>query len=157
MKTKASPAASAIASSVAKANLDLGNLEDKQEEEAKKQQEETSKPVIEKIKTALGDKVKEVKITNRLVNSPSCLSVDNNSMSIHLERMLRQAGQTVPESRPTLEINPNHHLIKKLENQPANEDSTDLAFVIFEQAVLAEGLQLDDPAGFVQRMNKLIS
>ena len=78
-------------------------------------------------------------------------------MSIHLERMLRQAGQTVPESRPTLEINPNHHLIKKLENQPANEDSTDLAFVIFEQAVLAEGLQLDDPAGFVQRMNKLIS
>jgi molecular chaperone HtpG len=143
--------------SVAKANLDLGNLEDKQEEEAKKQQEETSKPVIEKIKTALGDKVKEVKITNRLVNSPSCLSVDNNSMSIHLERMLRQAGQTVPESKPTLEINPNHHLIKKLENQPANEDSTDLAFVIFEQAVLAEGLQLDDPAGFVQRMNKLIS
>ncbi|MCE2705516.1 MAG: molecular chaperone HtpG [Proteobacteria bacterium] len=143
--------------SVAKANLDLGNLEDKQEEEAKKQQEETSKPVIEKIKTALGDKVKEVKITNRLVNSPSCLSVDNNSMSIHLERMLRQAGQAVPESKPTLEINPNHHLIKKLENQPANEDSTDLAFVIFEQAVLAEGLQLDDPAGFVQRMNKLIS
>ncbi len=78
-------------------------------------------------------------------------------MSIHLERMLRQAGQAVPESKPTLEINPNHHLIKKLENQPANEDSTDLAFVIFEQAVLAEGLQLDDPAGFVQRMNKLIS
>lgn len=143
--------------SVSKADVDLGQFEDKQEEEAKQQQEEAAKPVIEKIKTALGEKVKEVKITNRLVNSPSCLVVDNNAMSIHLERMLRQAGQAVPESKPTLEINLNHNLIKKLEHSVSSDDSNDLAFVIFEQAVLAEGLQLDDPVGFVQRMNKLIS
>ena len=142
--------------SVSKADLDLGKFEDKQEEEAKAQQEEAAKPVIEKIKSVLGDKVKEVKITNRLVNSPSCLVVDNNAMSIQLERMLRQAGQAVPESKPTLEINPNHSLVKKLENSVSQDDTTDLAYVIFEQAVLAEGLQLDDPVGFVGRMNKLI-
>ncbi len=142
--------------SVAKEGLDLGELDDKKEEEELKQQEEQAKPLIEKLKTALGDKVKEVKVTNRLVTSPSCLVVDNNSMSIHLERMLRQAGQTVPEMKPTLEINPNHSLVKKLENCVSLDDSTDLAYVIFEQAVLAEGLQLDNPALFVQRMNKLI-
>lgn len=143
--------------SVSKSGLDLGKFEDKEEEEAKQQQIEESKPIVEKIKTALGDKVKEVKITNRLVNSPSCLVVDNNAMSIQLERMLRQAGQAVPESKPTLEINPNHTLIKKLENSESETDTNDLAFVIFEQAQLAEGLQLDDPVGFVQRVNKLIS
>ncbi|MFN8770137.1 MAG: molecular chaperone HtpG [Neisseriaceae bacterium] len=143
--------------SVSKSGLDLDKFEDKEEDETKQQKMEEAKPVIEKIKNALGDKVKEVQITNRLVNSPSCLVVDNNAMSIHLERMLRQAGQAVPESKPTLEINLNHNLIKKLENSVSEDDVKDLAFVIFEQAVLAEGLQLDDPVGFVQRMNKLIS
>lgn len=143
--------------SVAKGKLDLGKLDDKPNEEEQKQQEESAKPVIEKIKTALGDKVKDVKITHRLVNSPSCLVVDDMSMSIHLERMLKQAGQVVPESKPTLEINPNHLLIKKLEVDADEKTTNDLALVIFEQATLSEGLQLDDPVGFVTRINQFIS
>lgn len=142
--------------SVAKGKLDLGKLDDKPNEEEQKQQEESAKPVIEKIKTALGDKVKDVKITHRLVNSPSCLVVDDMSMSIHLERMLKQAGQAVPDSKPTLEINPAHALIKKLEHSVDNQTTNDLALVIFEQATLAEGLQLDDPVGFVSRINQFI-
>lgn len=142
--------------SVAKGKLDLGKLEEKPNEEEQKQQEEQAKPVIEKIKTALGDKVKDVKITHRLVNSPSCLVVDDMSMSIHLERMLKQAGQAVPNSKPTLEINPLHSLIKKLENSVDEKATNDLALVIFEQATLSEGLQLEDPVGFVTRMNQFI-
>ena len=143
--------------SVSKADLDLGKFEDKEDEETKKQQTEAAKPVIEKIQSILKDKVKEVKITNRLVNSPSCLVVDNNAMSIQLERMLKQAGQAVPKHTPTLEINPNHNLVKKLEQATSDEDITNLAFIIYEQAVITEGLQLDDPAGFVSRINKFIS
>lgn len=142
--------------SVAKGKLDLGKLDEKPNEEEQKQQEESAKPIIEKIKTALGDKVKDVKITHRLVNSPSCLVVDNMSMSIHLERMLKQAGQSVPDSKPTLEINPAHTLIRKLENSVDEKVTNDLALVIFEQATLSEGLQLDDPVGFVSRINQFI-
>ncbi|MFN7093729.1 MAG: molecular chaperone HtpG [Burkholderiales bacterium] len=142
--------------SVAKANLDLGKLDDKLEEE-QKQQEEASRPLVEKIKNALGDKVKEVKTTTRLVNSPSCLVVENAHMSIHLERLLKQAGQAVPDTKPSLEINPHHPLLQKLEASVEENETNDLAYVIFDQAVLAEGLQLDDPAAFVQRVNKLIS
>lgn len=143
--------------SVAKGKLDLGKLEDTPNEEEQKQQEEQAKPVIEKIKTALGNKVKDVKITHRLVNSPSCLVVDDMSMSIHLERMLKQAGQAVPDSKPTLEINPVHALIKKLEISTDEKSTNDLALVIFEQATLSEGLQLDDPVGFVTRINQFIN
>lgn len=139
--------------SVSSAGLDLGALDDKPEEK----QIEESKPLIEKIKNALGDKVKDVTITSRLVDSPSCLSVDNASMSIHLQRMLKQAGQAMPESKPTLEINPNHTLIRKLDACSDEAQTKDIALVIFDQATLAEGLQLDDPASFVQRMNSLIS
>ena len=142
--------------SVASANLDLGKLEDKNEEE-QKQKTEAVKPVLEKIKSALGDKVKDVNITSRLVNSPSCLVVDNNGMSMHMERLLKQAGQDVPSNKPTLEINPDHALIKKLERSVDANETNDLAAIIFDQAALAEGLQLDDPTAFVRRMNSLIS
>lgn len=144
--------------SVAKGKLDLGKLDDKKpDEEAQKEQDEAAKPILEKIKAALGDKVKDVKVTTRLVNSPSCLVVDDTSMSIHLERMLKQAGQSMPESKPTLEINLNHPLIKKLESSVDDKISNDLSLVVFEQATLAEGLQLDDPVGFVARMNQFIN
>ena len=142
--------------SVASANLDLGKLDDKQEEE-QKSKAEAAKPVLEKIKSALGDKIKEVNITTRLVNSPSCLVVENHGMSIHMERLLKQAGQAVPESRPTLEVNPDHALIKKLEASVDADKTRDLALIIYDQAALAEGLQLDDPAAFVSRMNSLIN
>ena len=143
--------------SVAKGKLDLGKLDDKPNEEEQKQQEESAKPLLDKIKTALGDKVKDVKITHRLVNSPSCLIVDDMSMSIHLERMLKQAGQAVPESKPTLEVNPAHALIKKMQGGLDEKSANDLALVIFEQATLAEGLQLEDPVGFVTRINQFIN
>lgn len=142
--------------SVTKASLDLGKLNDKKEEQEEENKEELNKPILEKIKSNLGDKVKDVQITHRLVNSPSCLVVDNNAMSIHLERLLKQAGQTTPENKPILEINPNHELLKKLELSIDETQIKDLSFVIFEQAMLAEGLQLDDPTSFVQRVNRLI-
>lgn len=139
--------------SVSRADLDLGTLDDKP---AEKQIEE-SKPLIEKIKNALGDRVKDVTITSRLVDSPSCLVVDNAAMSIHLQQMLKQAGQAMPETKPTLEINPSHTLIRKLDASVDEAATKDIALVIFDQATLAEGLKLDDPAAFVQRMNNLIS
>ena len=144
--------------SVAKGKLYLGKLDDeKPSEEEIKQQDEQAKPVLEKIKTALGAKVKEVVVTTRLVDSPACLVVDNNAMSMQLERMLRQAGQEVPSMQPTLEINLKHKLINKLETSIDQSQIDDLSLVIFEQAQLAEGIQLDDPVGFVKRMNSFIA
>jgi molecular chaperone HtpG len=144
--------------SVAKGKLDLGNLDDeKPSEEAQKQQDEQAKPILEKIKTALGGKVKEVVVTTRLVDSPACLVVENNAMSMQMERLLRQAGQEVPSMQPTLEINLNHKLINKLESSIDQLQIDDLSLVIFEQAQLAEGIQLDDPVGFVKRMNSFIA
>lgn len=144
--------------SVAKGGLDLGNLDDKKPtEEEKKEQEEKAKPILEKIKTALDGKVKEVVITNRLVDSPACLVTDGYGMSIHMERLLRQAGQAVPSSQPTLEINLEHRLINKLENSIDQNQINDLSLLIFEQAQLTEGIQLDDPVGFVKRMNSFIA
>ncbi|MDD3266970.1 MAG: molecular chaperone HtpG [Burkholderiales bacterium] len=143
--------------SVAKGKLDLGKLDDeKPSEEEQKQQDEKAKPVLEKIKAALNGKVKEVVITTRLVDSPACLVVDNNAMSIQLERMMRQAGQEMPSMQPTLEINLKHKLINKLENSIDDGITNDLSLVIFEQAQLAEGIQLDDPVGFIKRVNSLI-
>ena len=144
--------------SVAKGKLDLGKLDDeKPSEEVQKQQDEQAKPILEKIKTALGGKVKEVVVTTRLVDSPACLVVENNAMSMQMERLLRQAGQEVPSMQPTLEINLNHKLINKLESSIDQLQIDDLSLVIFEQAQLAEGIQLDDPVGFVKRMNSFIA
>ena len=144
--------------SVAKGKLDLGKLDDeKPSEEAQKQQDEQAKPILEKIKTALGSKVKEVVVTTRLVDSPACLVVENNAMSMQMERLLRQAGQEIPSMQPTLEINLNHKLINKLESSIDQVQIDDLSLVIFEQAQLAEGIQLDDPVGFVKRMNSFIA
>ena len=143
--------------SVASSNIDLGKLDDKETKEQEKKSEQ-AKPVLEKIKAILGDKVKDVVITTRLVDSPSCLVSDKQGgMSMHMQRILKQAGQSVPDTKPTLEINPNHALIKKLESSTEESKNKDLALIIFEQATLAEGLQLDDPAGFVNRINSLIS
>ena len=145
--------------SVAKGDLDLtklGSTVEAKSEEETKQEEEQAKPLIEKIKTALGDKVKDVKITNRLVDSPSCLVVDNNAMSMQMERLMRQAGQSMPVSKPTLEINPKHALLHRLDTCADTAQSNDIAEVIFDQAMLSEGLKLDNPALFIQRMNRLM-
>lgn len=141
--------------SVAKGSLDLGALEDEAEKEQAKKVAEDFKPLVEKIKTALGDQVKEVRMTLRLTDSPACLVADENAMSQHLQRLLKAAGQSAPDSAPILELNPEHPLVARLKS---GEDAglSDWAALLFDQAVLAEGAQLADPAGFVRRMNALL-
>jgi len=140
--------------SVAKGGVDLGKLQD---EDEKKQAEETAeafKPVLERLKTTLKDRAKDVRATTRLVDSPACIVVDEGDMSSHLARLLKQAGQSAPKGMPILEVNPQHALLKKLE---ASEQFDDLAQIIFDQALLAEGGQLEDPAAYVRRVNQLLS
>jgi molecular chaperone HtpG len=140
--------------SVAKGGLDLGKLET----EAEKQQQETVegefKPVLEKMKQTLQDRAKEVRVTLRLTDSPSCLVADEGDVSGYLQRMLKNAGQKAPESKPILEINPAHPLVQKLKADDAH--FADWAHTLFDMALLAEGGQLPEPASFVQRMNALL-
>ena len=140
--------------SVAKGAFDLGKLQDEAE---KKQAEEAAtafKPVLERLKTALADRAKDVRVTSRLVDSPACLVVEEGDMSGHLARLLKQAGQGAPTSQPILEVNPAHDLIKRLETDSRFDD---LAHILFDQALLAEGGQLEDPAAYVQRVNRLLT
>ncbi len=141
--------------SVAKGDLDLGVFEDEAEKKEQEKTAEELKPLVERIKTVLGDKVKEVRVTHRLVDSPACLVVDENELSGNLERMLKAAGQKINASRPILEINPQHAVIERL--KLADEaDFADWASLLFDQSVLAEGGQLENPADFVKRMNTLM-
>jgi len=142
--------------SIAKGDLNLGKLEEEKEKEEKKKIEEQSKSLVEKIKSSLGDKVKEVKVTHRLTDSPSCLVVGEHDISGNLERILKAAGQNTPETKPTLEINPKHALIEKLEKHANSQEFDEYASVIFDQAVLAEGGQLEDPVSYVKRINQLL-
>ncbi|MGZ5780164.1 MAG: molecular chaperone HtpG [Burkholderiaceae bacterium] len=140
--------------SVAKGDLDLGKLEDEKE---KKQHEETEvqyKDLVEKMKTALADKAKEVRITFRLTDSPACLVADEHELSGNLLRMLKAAGQTAPDSKPILEINPDHPLVQRLKYEDGKFN--DWSHILFDQAMLAEGGTLADPAGFVKRLNEML-
>ena len=139
--------------SVAKGAVDLGELQDEAEKKAFEQASEQVKPLLDKLKEALKDEVEDVRVTTRLVDSPACLVVKDAAMSMQLARMLRQAGQPVPETKPVLEINPEHPLVKKLE---AGEHFDDLAHILFDQAVLAEGGLPADPAAYVRRVNALL-
>ena len=143
-------------SSVAKGALDLDELADAEEKKEQEKVEEALKPVVERVKTVLAEKVKEVRVTHRLTDSPSCLVVDEYGMSTHLERLLKQAGQKVDSSKPILELNPEHELVKRLDREQSEDRFADLSALLFEQALLAEGGQLADPAQFVKRMNKLL-
>ena len=142
--------------SIAKGDLDLGKLESDTEKEIQKKIEEEAKTLVEKIKNTLGEQVKDVRVTHRLTDSPACLVSDANDLSGNLARMLKAAGQKAPESKPILEINPTHKLVKRLEAESTDAVFNDLTLVLFDQALLAEGGQLDDPASFVRRMNSLI-
>ncbi|GAA5161814.1 molecular chaperone HtpG [Viridibacterium curvum] len=140
--------------SVAKGDLDLGSLEDEAEKKKVEEQAEEFKPLLEKVKTSLGDKVKEVRVTHRLTDSPACLVVDEHEMGANLARLLKAAGQNVPTSAPILEINPEHPVVARLKSEESKFD--DWAAVLFDQALLAEGGTLDDPATFIKRMNQLM-
>lgn len=142
--------------SIAKGDLDLGKLEDEADKEAQKQVEEQAKDLVERIKTALGESVKEVKVTHRLTDSPACLVAGEHDLSGNLARILKAAGQKAPDSKPILEINPGHRLVEKLKAEADDAKFADYAHVLFDQALLAEGGQLEDPASFVKRMNSLI-
>ncbi|VVE21537.1 heat shock protein 90 [Pandoraea aquatica] len=140
--------------SVARGDLDLGALEDAGEKEAQEKTSDDLKPLVEKMKEVLADKAKDVRVTFRLTDSPSCLVSDENDMSGTLQRLMKAAGQKMPEFRPILEINPEHALIKRLTAESA--DLSDWTQLLFEQALLAEGGNLEDPAAFVKRTNALL-
>jgi len=143
--------------SIAKGDLDLGKLESDTEKEIHKKIEADAHTLVEKIKQTLGDQVKDVRVTHRLTDSPACLVSDAQDLSGNLARMLKAAGQNTPDTKPILEINPTHKLVKRLEGEAADAVFSDLAHVLFDQALLAEGGVLNDPASFVKRMNSLIS
>jgi molecular chaperone HtpG len=139
--------------SVAKGGIDLGKLQDEEEKKQAEATAETFKPMLERLKTALKDRAKDVRTTTRLVDSPACIVVDEGDMSSHLARLLKQSGQQAPATRPILEVNPEHALVKRLEGDARFDD---LAQILFDQALLAEGGQLEDPAAYVQRVNRLL-
>ncbi|HUN93187.1 MAG TPA: molecular chaperone HtpG [Burkholderiaceae bacterium] len=139
--------------SVAKGELDLGALAD-EDKEAQQKVAEEHREFLERVKAALGERVKDVRVTTRLTESPSCLVADRDGMSAHLQRLLKAAGQKAPPAAPVLELNPDHALVRRLAGEKERFD--DWANLLFEQALLAEGGQLDDPAAFVRRMNGLI-
>jgi molecular chaperone HtpG len=142
--------------SIAKGDLDLGALETETEKEIQKKIEEEAKTLIERVKSTLGDAVKEVRVTHRLTDSPACLVAGEHDLSGNMARILKAAGQNAPESKPILELNPTHKLVKRLENEAEEVKFNDLAHLVFDQALLAEGGQLNDPASFVRRMNSLL-
>jgi molecular chaperone HtpG len=142
--------------SVAKGRLELGKLEDEEDKKAQEKEEGESKPLLERIRKSLDDTVKDVRVTLRLTDSPACLVADEHDMGANLQRMLKAAGQNVPASKPILEINPHHPLVLRLKDEADETRFTDLAKVLFDQSLLAEGGQLEDPAGCVKRRNQLM-
>ncbi|MDQ6996010.1 MAG: molecular chaperone HtpG [Mariprofundus sp.] len=144
--------------SIAKGELDLSGIGENAEEE-KKEQEEKAKaagPAVEKIKKSLGDLVKDVRVTDRLTESPACLVSDQFDMSSNMERILKQAGQDVPDMKPILEINPDHELVQRLAKMRSQDKINDFSSILFDQAILAEGALPEDPAGFVRKINALL-
>jgi len=141
-------------SSVAKGGLDLGTLEDEAEKQAQAAQAGEFKELVDKIKASLGERVKDVRVTHRLTDSPACLVADEHDLGGNLARLLKAAGQKVPDSQPILEINPDHPVVQRLKYEEKRFD--DWSAVLFDQALLAEGGQLEDPASFVRRVNALM-
>jgi molecular chaperone HtpG len=141
--------------SVAKGDLDLGDLAEAAEKEEQQKVADEYKELVGKVKQALGDRVKDVRVTLRLTDSPACIVTDRDAMSAHLQRLLKAAGQAAPDVKPVLELNPTHALVQRLRSA-GDERLQDLAALLLEQATLAEGGQLDDPAGFVKRMNRML-
>ena len=142
--------------SVAKGAVDLGKLQDEDEKKAAEEAQSHIKPILDKLKDVLKDKASDVRATSRLVDSPACLVVQDGDMSTQLARMLKQAGQPVPESKPILEVNAQHPLVKKLESSSESANFDDLAHILFDQALLAEGGMPADPAAYVRRVNALL-
>lgn len=143
--------------SVAKGELDLGELENEEEKQRQEEINKESQPLIDQIRTALESKVSEVRVTHRLTDSPACLVVGEYDMAVPLQRLLKNSGHGVPQGKPVLEINPEHALVKRLEAEKEASRKDDFAHILFDQALLVEGGEVEDPALFVRRMNELLS
>jgi molecular chaperone HtpG len=141
---------------VGKGELDLGKLDSEEDKQAQEKVAEELKPLLERVKASLTEQVAEVRITHRLTESPACVVVAENDMGAQMRRILESAGQKMPDSKPIFELNPEHPLVKKLEAEVNAERFDALAHILFDQANLAEGAQLQDPAAYVQRLNKLL-
>jgi molecular chaperone HtpG len=141
--------------SVAKGAVDLGKLQDEAEKKAAEEAAQSFKPTLEKLKSVLKERAKDVRVTSRLVDSPACVVVEEGDMSTHLSRLLKQAGQEAPKTLPILEVNAEHALVQRLQGDDARFD--DLAHLLFDQAWLAEGGQLGDPGAHVRRVTRLLS
>jgi len=142
--------------SVAKGDLDLGKLEDETEKKEQEKEADEFKELTGRIGKVLGEKVNDVRVTHRLTDSPACLVADSSAMSANLERLLKQAGHNVPGTRPTLEVNPRHPLVRALKHESDDKRFADWSHILFDQALLAEGGQLEEPGAFVKRLNELM-
>ncbi len=142
--------------SVSKGELDLGDVQDDKDKEEDKQKNKDFDKLVKRIKKALGEKVKTVRITSRLTASPACLVNDEHDMGRHLEKILKASGQHIPGTKPILEINPGHPVVKKISEETNEDLFTDWSHILFDQALLSEGGQLEDAAGFVRKLNKLV-
>ncbi|MGZ3623926.1 MAG: molecular chaperone HtpG [Ktedonobacteraceae bacterium] len=143
--------------SVSRGAVDLGKLEDEQEKEEQQKAAGEFKDLVEHVKTVLGEKVKDVRTTTRLTSSPACLVVDEFGIDPGLERLLKAAGQTVPTSKPILEINPHHPIILKMKDEGDEQRFSDWSWILFDQSILSLGEQLENPVGFVNRLNDLLA
>jgi molecular chaperone HtpG len=142
--------------SVSKGELDLNTYADESEEKQHKEVEEEYKDIVKRMKDSLGDKTKDVRVSHRLTTSPACLVVEEGEMNMSLQNMLKQAGHEVPNLNPTLEINPDHPIIARLKEESDDERFADWSEILFEQSMLSEGGQLDDPASYVNRLNSMM-
>ena len=140
--------------SIATCDVDLASDSDKQSDDDKK--DAAQDPVLKRLSDALADELSAVRASQRLTDSASCLVLSEQELAMHMRRMLEQAGQKMPDSKPVLEVNLDHQLLKQVATIDSEEQFKDWAELLFEQAVLAEGGQLEDPAGFVQRVNRLM-
>lgn len=142
--------------SVAKGDLDLGKLGDEEDEKVAREAEGQYEDVLKKIAENLKDQVSEVRISHRLTDSPSCLVLGENEMAIHLQKLMKQAGHEVPSSQPVLEVNPQHPLFNHLQAEKDAGRFSEWSHLLFEQAMLSQGGQLENPASFVKRLNGIL-
>jgi molecular chaperone HtpG len=136
--------------------LDLSKIEDDAERTAHEATEKESKDLLTRIKKVLGDKVEDVRVSHRLKDSPACLVLKEHDMALHMQQLMKQAGHEIPTSKPTLEINPAHPVLERLQEEKDEQRFSNWSHVLLDQAALAEGVQLDDPVTFVHRLNELL-
>ncbi len=143
--------------SIAKGELDLGEISGEEDKKAQKKKEKDAEKLVERIGNVLEDKVESVRVSHRLTASPACIVLSEHEMALYMQHLMKQAGHELPTSKPVLEINPDHTLVRRMEEETAEDRFADWARILFDQAILAEGGQLEDPACFVNRLNRMIS